>query len=739
MKTWGTFIFCFFLGFSLMAQEKMYIHKSDRLTLGAPVADTDSIYFSEDESTCYFRIGDTLAFYPVIEIDSITFGPDSDTVFIDFDGSDVAVINPLAFEGVSVTVEGMDVTVHSDTDVQDINYCLSGSTSNGTFKTYSLKRYNLIFDGVSITNPDGPAINLQSSRKAEVVLVANTLNNLADGLNYSAPPAGEDQDGAFFSEGRLVFSGDGMLNIFGNGSEQHGLCSDDEIEINDGSVFINSASRDGVHARNGIMITSGTLNVISSEDGIDGDMGTVNIMGGNVTTVNSSDNADGITSDTCIFVSGGILDITVSGDQSKGINSSFPITLSGGEITIHTSGDAVLVPQGSGYDPSYCTGIKSSDDIYISGSDITIYASGKAGKGISSDTEILISAGSINITSTGNGATYTNPLGIMDAYVSDCFRTEGDVIITGGSIITSSSGTAGKGFSVDGDLIVGGEILPPTIQVTTTGARIQIGGGGPNAQYAEAKAIRADAAVVINNGIITISSSDDGIKSVASIEINAGTVTVSNSKEGLEAPFITVNGGNVHVNSTDDAINSTFGFDGEEDDGSLLTINGGWVVTNATGGDGLDCNGDVLFTGGTTIVHGPLNSPEVGMDYNGTCDMNGGFLVISGTNSFMTQAPSNSSDQYCLKITFNQSLSSSTLFHIQDANSEDILTFQPLRPYYSIIFSSDDLQTGMTYSIYTGGTSTGVNTDGLYSGGTYSGGTFRKSFNITGTVTNVNF
>jgi hypothetical protein len=45
----------------------------------------------------------------------------------------------------------------------------------------------------------------------------------------------------------------------------------------------------------------------------------------------------------------------------------------------------------------------------------------------------------------------------------------------------------------------------------------------------------------------------------------------------------------------------------------------------------------------------------------------------------------------------------------------------------------------MTYSIYTGGTSTGVNTDGLYSGGIYSGGTFRKSFNLTGTVTNVNF
>ena len=739
MKTWITLIFCFLLSFSLLAQEKMYIHKSDKMILGALVSETDSIYFSEDETICYFRIGDTLVNYPISEIDSIKFGPDSDTVFVTYNGSDVTVFNPLAFEGVAVTVEGSDVIVDAVTEVQDINYCLSGATTDGMFKIYSARRYNLILNEVNITNPDGPAINLQSSKKAEVILVANTLNNLADGATYSTPPAGEDQDGAFFSEGRLVFSGDGMLNIFGNGSEQHGLCSDDEIEINGGSVFINSAERDGIHARNGITITSGTLNVISSEDGIDGDQGMVTIAGGSVTTVNSFDNVDGIASDTCIVISGGVVDITVSGDQSKGINSNFPIDLIGGEITIHTSGDAVLVPIGSGYDPSYCTAINSMDDISIGGAEITIVASGKAGKGISSDSGISMSSGIVHITSTGNGATYTNPLGVLDAYFAECFRAAGDIILSGGSVVTSSSGSAGKGFSTNSELLIGGEIFPPSIQITTTGARIQIGGGGPNAQYAEAKAIRVDSAIVIDNGIISVSSSDDGMKSGNSIEINGGVVTINNSIEGLEAPYITINNGNIHVNSTDDGINSTFGNDGEEDDGSLLTINGGWVVTSASGGDGLDCNGDILITGGTTIVHGPQNAPEVGMDYNGTCDMNGGFLVISGTNSFMTQAPSNSSDQYCLKIMANQSMSNSTLFHIQDASANDILTFQPQRTYYSIIFSSSALQAGQPYSIYTGGTSTGTNTDGLYSGGTYSGGTFRKSFTITNTITNVNF
>jgi hypothetical protein len=103
------------------------------------------------------------------------------------------------------------------------------------------------------------------------------------------------------------------------------------------------------------------------------------------------------------------------------------------------------------------------------------------------------------------------------------------------------------------------------------------------------------------------------------------------------------------------------------------------------------------------------------------------------------EAPSNSTDQYCLKITSNQTLSSSTLFHIQDASGNNIMTFQPVRNYRSIIFSSSALQNGATYSIYTGGSCSGTNTDGLYSGGTYSGGTLKKTFTISGIITSVNF
>jgi hypothetical protein len=354
-------------------------------------------------------------------------------------------------------------------------------------------------------------------------------------------------------------------------------------------------------------------------------------------------------------------------------------------------------------------------------------------------TDIDISAGSLQVTSSGNGATYTNTGGQADAYTAVCLNADGNINITGGNITTSSSGTAGKGITCDGNLTFGLPDTEPEVHITTTGQRIQISGGGPNANYAEAKAVKGTESVIVNHGNITISSSDDGIKSESLIEINGGTVLLSNTKEGFEGPNIIINDGNVNIYGTDDCINGTYGNGGEQNDGSLVEINGGYVMVSTSGGDGLDSNGDLMLNGGTIIVHGPPNAPEVGMDFNGICEMNGGFLVVSGTNSNMTEAPGNGSDQYCLKIMSNQQMSSSTLFHIQDAAGADILTFQPARNYYSIVFSSDDLQTGVTYSIYTGGTCTGTVLDGLYTGGVYSGGTLKKTFSLTGTITNVNF
>mgnify|MGYP001220233472 CR=1 FL=1 len=146
---------------SLQAQDKMYLHFSNKTTLGAPISSTDSLWFSPDGSQAYFNISGSIYSYAINQIDSITFGNDSQTIGIIYENESVTLFNPMAFEGVEVTISGGDVTVNATTELQDINFNLSGSTADGSFKIYTVKRYNLILNGLSITNPDGPAINVK--------------------------------------------------------------------------------------------------------------------------------------------------------------------------------------------------------------------------------------------------------------------------------------------------------------------------------------------------------------------------------------------------------------------------------------------------------------------------------------------------------------------------------------------------------------------------------------------------
>ena len=69
------------------------------------------------------------------------------------------------------------------------------------------------------------------------------------------------------------------------------------------------------------------------------------------------------------------------------------------EVITNTTGTVVLEASGSGYDPSYPTAIKSDADITLGGSNITISGTGAGSKGISSDANIYITGGTVQITS----------------------------------------------------------------------------------------------------------------------------------------------------------------------------------------------------------------------------------------------------------------------------------------------------------------------------------------------------
>lgn len=126
--------------------------------------------------------------------------------------------------------------------------------------------------------------------------------------------------------------------------------------------------------------------------------------------------------------------------------------------------------------------------------------------------------------------------------------------------------------------------------------------------------------VTINNGVVSVYSNDDGLHADGTVYVNDGVVTVSGSYEGIEGVSVEISGGKVSVNSKDDGINAT------TTTGTAVTINGGEIYIYCSG-DGIDSNSrssyqGIVFNGGDTVVistsggNSAIDS-EQGYQYNG--------------------------------------------------------------------------------------------------------------------------
>lgn len=78
------------------------------------------------------------------------------------------------------------------------------------------------------------------------------------------------------------------------------------------------------------------------------------------------------------------------------------------------------------------------------------------------------------------------------------------------------------------------------------------------------------------------------------------------------------------------------------------------------------------------------------------------------------------------------------MVHLEDSEGNSILTFAPSKSYQTVVISSPDLKDGGSYTLYSGGTSTGSEANGLYTDGEYTGGTKVVAFEITSSVTWLN-
>ena len=212
--------------------------------------------------------------------------------------------------------------------------------------------------------------------------------------------------------------------------------------------------------------------------------------------------------------------------------------------------------------------------------------------------------------------------------------------------------------------------------------------------------------------------------------MNGGTTEITKCIEGVESPLISIAGGEIRIESSDDGLNAA------KSDANYLYISGGYVYVNAYG-DAIDANGSILMTGGTVIVNGPSLEGDAAIDYDETFGITGGFLLAVGSPG-MAQGPDKSSTQYSVIVRLGMPVPAGTLINMRTSEGEDLFTFAPTKSYASTVFSSPDLEKGAVCTLYYGGVATGDETDGLYEGGAYTPGTVAAVFVISEIVTIIN-
>lgn len=150
--------------------------------------------------------------------------------------------------------------------------------------------------------------------------------------------------------------------------------------------------------------------------------------------------------------------------------------------------------------------------------------------------------------------------------------------------------------------------------------------------------INAGQLLNIKSGKITVTAKDDGIHCDYVMNIGAQgesgpTINITDCYEGLEAAKLYVYSGDIKIHSEDDCMNAAnsdlTNYDFE------LTIAGGTLYMDTESGDGIDSNGTLTISGGTTEVWTANRADNQPLDADGAVSITGGTVFAAGASSGM--------------------------------------------------------------------------------------------------------
>lgn len=222
-------------------------------------------------------------------------------------------------EGENVTVEGSIATITASG-----SYEISGTLNAGQIRVAvpdevaDPETVKLYLNGASITGATDAAIYVVNAENTSLNLVAGTENFLYDGATYTETTA------VIYAKDDMTIKGEGALTI--TAATQQGVHCNNDLKINGGDIRVDTAFADALRGKTSVEVNGGSLNINSEGDGIKSTQGDVLITGG-VHEIKAGN--DAVQGETSLTISGG--ELLANGDRGLTCATA-AVTITGGKV-----------------------------------------------------------------------------------------------------------------------------------------------------------------------------------------------------------------------------------------------------------------------------------------------------------------------------------------------------------------------------------------------------------------------
>ena len=511
-------------------------------------------------------------------------------------------------------------------------------------------------------------------------------------------------DGASVSDNTLTISKGGVYTLSGKNSDASIVIStDDKVKLKLNGVNITSSGAPVIYVENADKV------YIDTEDGTDNSL---------VST--AADTAAIRSKDNLKIKGGGTLNIT---SADNGIKCSDNLKIEGGNINIDAKAD----------------GINVNDTFEMTDGNLKITA---VGDGIDSSSIANISGGTIDITTNGT------PTETSQTEQSSDEQNRPKTPFGESSSVEFE--TSSKGIKADW--------------------MIKLSGGKINVNSAD-HAIHCTSDIETDGANLTLASQyKKGISAHGSITIDGAdtSIDVTKSTEGIEGKTkLTINNGNIKINSTDDGLNAGTstemqppqgGFGGErgqkdrrqpqngqqppqdeqqppqdgqqppqdgqqppqdgfsgQNNKDVIIINGGNIEVTGRD-DAIDANGNLVINGGTIKLANPVGTvtgPFAALDADGNITIADGATLIAAVSG--AQANSLGITQNSIIGYAESELAAETTVSLKDDNGDTIISYAPREKFSAVYITSPSIEIGKNYTLEIGDTRYDITADGQIS------------------------